>query len=309
MEPTIEVKVVMLPTKESRLVNHIPSGLLAYSAGDKCSELTTQQPQHLYFTSMSEKIKEGDWSYCSIPNCTRERVIKVTDDWNLDSLNRFRKEGYESKIVASTDPSLNLPSIPESFIQHYIKANGKIESVKLLQQEWCGCGHKAEELVHKFSCTTTKPFYGLKVTDENEVIVVEEPTTLSDVVEELVLGWEAGDVQVKIDGKLVEKEPEHAAKAAFVASLDRILEGKLTIKRRDDYRWGFYDGWKANPNKWTTEQVLQAIKYGFEYHRDSMNDNVDVPEGNKLQWLLGTFISPEEHGEWLEEYKKNQNPA
>lgn len=33
------------------------------------------------------------------------------------------------------------------------------------------------------------------------------------------------------------------------------------------------------------EDILLAITYGFEYHRDSQNDNIDVPKGNKLQWL------------------------
>ena len=34
------------------------------------------------------------------------------------------------------------------------------------------------------------------------------------------------------------------------------------------------------------EDILNAITYGFTYHRDSMNDNKDVPLGNKLQWLV-----------------------
>lgn len=36
---------------------------------------------------------------------------------------------------------------------------------------------------------------------------------------------------------------------------------------------------------WKLDDILNAIKYGFEYHRDSMNDEIDVPLGNKLQWL------------------------
>ena len=34
------------------------------------------------------------------------------------------------------------------------------------------------------------------------------------------------------------------------------------------------------------EDILNAITYGFTYHRYSMNDNKDVPMGNKLQWLM-----------------------
>ncbi len=35
----------------------------------------------------------------------------------------------------------------------------------------------------------------------------------------------------------------------------------------------------------TLEDISNAITYGFTYHRDSMNDGMDVPMGNKLQWL------------------------
>lgn len=37
---------------------------------------------------------------------------------------------------------------------------------------------------------------------------------------------------------------------------------------------------------YTLNDMLEAIKYGFEYHRDSMNDEIDVPLGNKLQWMI-----------------------
>jgi len=36
---------------------------------------------------------------------------------------------------------------------------------------------------------------------------------------------------------------------------------------------------------YTEQDMLNAIKHGFEYHRDSQNDGIDVPKGNKLQWL------------------------
>ncbi len=55
-----------------------------------------------------------------------------------------------------------------------------------------------------------------------------------------------------------------------------------------------------------TDKLLQAITYGFKYHRDSMNDNIDVPDGNKLQWILGTFIPPDQHAKWIEDYEKTK---
>lgn len=62
----------------------------------------------------------------------------------------------------------------------------------------------------------------------------------------------------------------------------------------------------ADDREWTTTQLLEAIDYGFNYHRDSMNDDVAVPVGNKLQWLIGKFIKPEKQKEWLDNYNKQK---
>ena len=180
MEKTTDVQVVMLPTG---IVGEIPNGSLVKHiapwgtgnlsiANSKYIYSIEYKPQHLYLTS-DELIKEGDWSYCSIPNCTRERIIKVTDDWNLDSLNRFRKEGYESKIIATTNPECNLPTIPDSFLQKYVAANGNIDSVKLEMEK------KEEALMREmdegmYMRTDTQDLI-LKLTDKNEVVIVDEP--------------------------------------------------------------------------------------------------------------------------------------
>jgi len=52
------------------------------------------------------------------------------------------------------------------------------------------------------------------------------------------------------------------------------------------------------------EIILDAITYGFSYHRDSMNDNIDVPEGNKLQWLQYWLQASEEE---KENYRKSHS--
>jgi len=49
----------------------------------------------------------------------------------------------------------------------------------------------------------------------------------------------------------------------------------------------------------TLEQMIEAITYGFEYHRDSMHNNQDVPNGNKLQWILGKYMPPEKHEDFI----------
>lgn len=53
-----------------------------------------------------------------------------------------------------------------------------------------------------------------------------------------------------------------------------------------------WDDWQKEEGddkklEFTLDDVLDAIKYGFEYHRDAQNNGIDVPLGNKLQWLMG----------------------
>ena len=65
---------------------------------------------YLYLLS-DEEIKEGDW-------CCKKDVkgwvfkwVDTTNDWYDNS----------KKIIATTDPSLNLPCFPSSFLEEYVK--------------------------------------------------------------------------------------------------------------------------------------------------------------------------------------------
>lgn len=70
---------------------------------------------------------------------------------------------------------------------------------------------------------------------------------------------------------------------------------------RQAYQQGRIDERKIkNEPTFTLKQMLEAITYGFEYHRDSMNDNVDVPNGNKLQWIVGKYVPPIQQKEFIE---------
>lgn len=73
---------------------------------------------------------------------------------------------------------------------------------------------------------------------------------------------------------------------------------KLMSKNDKDvwyYEWDPHDNWWMDwrmdePEKkldYSLDDILDAIKYGFEYHRDAQNNGIDVPLGNKLQWLMG----------------------
>lgn len=42
-----------------------------------------------------------------------------------------------------------------------------------------------------------------------------------------------------------------------------------------------------NEDVYNLEDIISAVEYGFKYHRDSQNNNEDVPIGNILQWIMG----------------------
>lgn len=119
---------------------------------------------HLYFTS-SEEIKEGDWYYSSILN---QVLLKGTS------------KDKHPKIVASTDPSLGLPSIPQSFIKQYVAGNGKIDKVRLVLYSHNDCPEEA--LDHPFSESTWYQTHidKLKLTANNEATIVDEPCDIQD---------------------------------------------------------------------------------------------------------------------------------
>ena len=122
------------------------------------------QPQHLHFTSDEDiredesNIKEGDWKYCPAVDGWKESIQKHVYNSVI--------KGYK-KIVASTDTSLNLPTIPEEWIRNvYIPANGKINEVELEIME--------TEYSQNHYAYPKDWEYELKLTEKNEVIIMND---------------------------------------------------------------------------------------------------------------------------------------
>lgn len=120
-----ECKVVMLPTNEKSHIYYTKSiNKLGYVTGHNKEDLkqflnqNNTQNQHLYILS-NEEIKKGDWCY-SI--CNQYNWKYTGDILEIDSLELY-------KIIASTDPLLNLPKPSQSFIKKYCKSNGEIDKV------------------------------------------------------------------------------------------------------------------------------------------------------------------------------------
>lgn len=182
------------------------------------------QAQHLYFCS-DDEIKEGDWFINIITN----RIFGPATYADVE--NRRDGKDYMVKVVASTDSSLGLPLIPQSFLQEYVRSNGNIKEVWLEQQRWAkeskeggGYLHKANpddtvEAVYSNGPKTMqeaiKQGYSdvtlLKFTENNEVIVVpKEPE-----FETISIGEQVVKIQIHPIDYTVDQELEDAAKKAY----------------------------------------------------------------------------------------------
>lgn len=149
-------RVVMLPTKSkegSKLFTFREKIDFYYKEVATIDETIAQ---HLYIIS-NEEIKEGEYMYSYEFNT----VFKA-------SYNTTPSKDYW-KVIASTYPSLNLPGIQQSFLEKYVAAQGKITEVELEIDKEYEDWYEQMEL-------TEFPGYQLKLSPNNEVIVVELPT-------------------------------------------------------------------------------------------------------------------------------------
>lgn len=108
--------------------------------------------QHLYICSNLE-IKLDDYIYD-----IKENIIhKVTR--NFTCFNNHKKRFF--KIIASTDSSLNLPKIPQKFIEQYVSSNGEIKEFFVEYEEF-------EQIIHSHM---KDKYYELKLSPSNEIII------------------------------------------------------------------------------------------------------------------------------------------
>lgn len=165
-----EAKVIMLPTDQASNIQKVGDTLIYYTEPTK-AQLGCYLSQHLYLTS-DEEIKEGDWflnrwwskenDYYvnSIKKLHRNRESDtqgycVYDEETYNEYHLMPDECF--KIIATTDKSLTirasredkivnpevyekpLAQIPQSFIEAYVKAEGKIDKVMVEYRDVLSC--------------------------------------------------------------------------------------------------------------------------------------------------------------------------
>lgn len=126
---TKKVKIIMLPTKYGNIYNQKSMDKsLKYKPNSivKTDELNTAY--HLYFL-LNEEIKEGDWYAYNAANDSKNpkweiHQCKTVEDDPLVHYTDNHLTMWCSKIIATTDPKLNLPHPTTDFIKAFVKAGG-----------------------------------------------------------------------------------------------------------------------------------------------------------------------------------------
>lgn len=139
--PYMKGNIVMLPTNENTfnrgdIVLHTNDNTL-FQATLSCTCYDIEKPQHLYITS-NEEIKEGDYAYHKILGIGR--IVILYGEECFQTIKLHPNDGSVTtpwkrnipdikKIIATTDKSLNLPLIPQSFIEKYIEEYNKDNTI------------------------------------------------------------------------------------------------------------------------------------------------------------------------------------
>jgi len=143
-----EVKIVMLPSEETGIKigditkpnkDYFESNpLLGNDLGLAIREFKANKSyttQHLYITS-DDEIKEGDWILLKsigkgqIGKYSFDKEYQTHDLTTLSNVHYpYKTKEYFVKVIASTDKSLNLPSLSDEFLKEFIETYNKKLSV------------------------------------------------------------------------------------------------------------------------------------------------------------------------------------
>lgn len=137
-------------------------------------------PLYLYIIT-DDEIKEGDWVLKGTTIIEAELfsgTIGYHSGPGFLYFNPNKEQGRISsfKIIASTDPSLNLPGIQSSWLRDvYVPNQGKITDIKMEMKEVC-CNIEINGGLNSPDCCHNSK-HQLKLTDNNEVVILPEDNT------------------------------------------------------------------------------------------------------------------------------------
>ncbi len=192
MKNQLQCKVIMLSSKERTLlikfIGEVFTNKLHICSKDIKYRESDEQSQHLYLTS-NRKIEDGN--YYIIDNKVKKADYNLTNEFSLKPYSNDCK-----RIEATTDAELGikgedgfhhqLPQIPQSFIEAYVKANGKIEEVNIeIIYECCGNeGHLGGGFNNPNCCH--EGILRIKTREDNTVIIHQAKTYTREEVITLI---------------------------------------------------------------------------------------------------------------------------
>jgi len=153
-------KVHLLPTEPSSAETCIGvrGNIMAYHLA--IHHLALSKFYHLYITT-DDEIKEGDWFIdLRDNNLYSEDLYVAKTKSEIELANRIGK-----KIIATTDPELNLPQPSKEFIEEYCRAGG-IDEVDVEYGLFHDGNFKDDDETHAFKAIR-KP----RVNSNNEITI------------------------------------------------------------------------------------------------------------------------------------------
>ena len=139
-----KAKIIMLPTDKSTLIHHKSDGRILTPLNYPKDVSKKYQPFHLYITT-DDEIKEGDCYLWTKNDGTDGVVLRATTDGGSIKFN-------SKKIIATTDPELNLPQPSKEFIEEYCKVGG-IDEVDVEYGLFHDGNFKDDNKTHAFKAT------------------------------------------------------------------------------------------------------------------------------------------------------------
>lgn len=268
---TIDCQVVMLPqNKKGWSRNDIvkTDSIIAFPLHDMDSNIDNWKAQHLYFTHLINAPRKGDYAIRKYDNTV---VFIATEE---KAMGASAHSPSHFQIIASTDPSLGLPSIPKSFIQQYVASNGKINKVSLTIKEFPDSS---------FGNDRGNVYWKLKLTDKNEVVIVEfRPKMTKDC--QAWYGRGGYDCHTPCDCPLIPIEPQDTRILDNI--LPQIANGTFNINQTlEDAANHFADLYDVSSmgtrhlDYWSRPIVIKAVKHGANWQKkQSATDAVPTDE-------------------------------
>jgi hypothetical protein len=178
----------MLGTDKAENCLYLQNGKLNYHRGyltqDYLKNSLNAKSYHLYIIS-DEKPKVGDWSINLNSQYAHKELCSIDNEIELK--NYVNSVGNDCrKIIATTDPSLGLPSPSESFIKAYIEAynNGNVIEDVLIEVECPQCQEWGYVSQCRNNCN--QKFLQPKLKDNNIIIRKVKDSWTREEVQQLL---------------------------------------------------------------------------------------------------------------------------